>query len=116
MGRGRRREGDGEALSLIERAEQHECGRLFGMVVPAQIDTCTDTLLKDSFQEAEARRLSWQIHAAQSVVEFHEITRRHGKTPIGWLDSMGLLSTAPSSATASSSTTIPPRAGTPRPT
>lgn len=81
-----------EALSLIERAEQHESGRLFGMVVPAQIDTCTDALLKESFQEAERRGLSWQIHAAQSVVEFHEITRRHGKTPIGWLDSMGLLS------------------------
>jgi len=60
--------------------------------VPAQIDTCTDTLLKESFQEAGKRGLSWQIHAAQSVVEFHEITRRHGRTPIGWLDSMGLLS------------------------
>ncbi|QYU70490.1 amidohydrolase family protein [Leptolyngbya sp. 15MV] len=81
-----------EALRLIERAEQHECGRLFGMVVPAQIDTCTDTLLKESFQEAGKRGVSWQIHAAQSVVEFHEITRRHGMTPIGWLDSMGLLS------------------------
>ncbi len=82
----------GEALSLIERAEQHESGRLFGMVVPAQIDTCTDTLLRESFQEAGKRGLTWQIHAAQSVVEFHEITRRHGRTPIGWLDSMGLLS------------------------
>ncbi|MBB5690952.1 amidohydrolase family protein [Roseomonas alkaliterrae] len=80
-----------EALRLIERAEQHECGRLFGMVVPAQIDTCSAGLLKDSFAEAKARGLSWQIHAAQSVVEFHEITRRHGMTPIGWLDAMGLL-------------------------
>ncbi|MGG5889329.1 amidohydrolase family protein [Falsiroseomonas sp. HC035] len=82
----------GEALGLIERAEQHESGRLFGMVVPAQIDTCTDTLLKESFEEAKKRGVTWQIHAAQSVVEFHEITRRTGKTPIGWLDSMGLLS------------------------
>jgi 5-methylthioadenosine/S-adenosylhomocysteine deaminase len=82
----------GEALQLIERAEQHESGRLFGMVVPAQIDTCTDTLLKESFDEAGKRGVAWQIHAAQSVVEFHEITRRHGMTPIGWLDSMGLLS------------------------
>ncbi|MBC9207810.1 amidohydrolase family protein [Roseomonas aerophila] len=82
----------GEALKLIERAEQHESGRLFGMVVPAQIDTCSETLLRESFQEAEKRGLSWQIHAAQSVVEFHEITRRSGHTPIGWLDSMGLLS------------------------
>ncbi len=81
-----------EALRLIERAEQHESGRLFGMVVPAQIDTCTETLLRESKQEADRRGLSWQIHAAQSVVEFHEITRRHGLTPIGWLDSLGLLS------------------------
>ncbi len=36
--------------------------------------------------------MSWQIHAAQSVSEFHEITRRHGFTPIGWLDHLGLLS------------------------
>ncbi|WP_424134286.1 amidohydrolase family protein [Roseomonas chloroacetimidivorans] len=80
-----------EALSLIDRAEQHESGRLFGMVVPAQIDTCAPGLLRESSEEAKARGLSWQIHAAQSVVEFHEITRRHGYTPIGWLDSMGLL-------------------------
>lgn len=82
----------GEALSLIERAEQHPCGRLFGMIVPAQIDTCTPELLRDSFAEAQARGLAWQIHAAQSVSEFHEITRRHGFTPVGWLDQLGLLS------------------------
>ncbi len=80
-----------EALTLIERAEQHPSGRLFGMVVPAQIDTCSETLLRESAQEAKARGLSWQIHAAQSVSEFHEITRRHGHTPIGWLDHLGLL-------------------------
>lgn len=82
----------GEAMTLIERAEQHESGRLFGMVVPAQIDTCTPELLRDSFDEAKRRGLSWQIHAAQSVAEFHEITRRHGYTPIGWLHEQGLLS------------------------
>ncbi len=81
-----------EALSLIGRAEQHASGRLFGMVVPAQIDTCSETLLRDSFSEAKSRGLAWQIHAAQSVSEFHEITRRHGYTPIGWLDHLGLLS------------------------
>ena len=80
-----------EALRLIQRAEQHESGRLFGMVVPAQIDTCTETLLRESRQEAVKRGLTWQIHAAQSVSEFHEITRRHGMTPIGWLDHLGLL-------------------------
>jgi cytosine/adenosine deaminase-related metal-dependent hydrolase len=81
-----------EAFALIQRAEQHPSGRLFGMVCPAQIDTCSETLLRDSHAEAKARGLSWQIHAAQSVSEFHEITRRHGYTPIGWLDHLGLLS------------------------
>ncbi len=35
--------------------------------------------------------MPWQIHAAQSTVEFHEITRRHGVTPIQWLDQLGVL-------------------------
>ncbi len=80
-----------EALRIIERAQQHECGRLSGMVIPAQIDTVDPGLMRESAAEARARALPWQIHAAQSVVEFHEITRRHGLTPIAWLDSMGLL-------------------------
>ena len=80
-----------EALSLVECAQQHPSGRLFGMVVPAQIDTCSETLIRDSFAEAKRRGVSWQIHAAQSVVEFHEITRRHGVTPIGWLHELGVL-------------------------
>src|SRR3546814_20483372 len=32
-----------------------------------------------------------QIHAAQSVVEFNEMTRRHGMTPVEWLDDLGVL-------------------------
>jgi 5-methylthioadenosine/S-adenosylhomocysteine deaminase len=36
-------------------------------------------------------RLPLQIHAAQSVVEFHEIMRRHGQTPIEWLGTVGVL-------------------------
>ncbi len=81
-----------EAFALIQRAEQHPSGRLFGMACPAQIDTCSEGLLRDSYAEAKARGLSWQVHAAQSVSEFHEITRRHGFTPIGWLHHLGLLS------------------------
>jgi len=81
-----------EALKLVDQAMAHPSGRLSGMVVPAQIDTCTEGLLRDSFAEAAARDLPWQTHAAQSVVEFHEITRRHGMTPIGWLDHLGVLS------------------------
>ena len=80
-----------DAFRLLDRAQQHPSGRLSGMVVPAQIDTCTEGLLRDSHAEAKRRGLTWQTHAAQSVSEFHEITRRHGFTPIGWLHHLGVL-------------------------
>ena len=79
------------ALDLIDRATGHDSGRLSGMVAPAQIDTCTPELIRDSHAEARRRGLPMQIHAAQSVVEFHEITRRHGRTPVEWLDDLGVL-------------------------
>ncbi len=81
-----------EAMRVLDAAASHPSGRLTGMVAPAQIDTCSPELIRDSFAEAQARDLPFQIHAAQSVVEFHEITRRHGMTPIEWLESLGVLS------------------------
>jgi 5-methylthioadenosine/S-adenosylhomocysteine deaminase len=85
------RDGLDRALRLIERARQHPSGRLDGALYPAQVDTCTGALLRESAAAARERRLPLQIHAAQSVVEFHEIMRRHGKTPIEWLRQVGML-------------------------
>ena len=79
------------ALRIVDAAVSHPSGRLSGMVTPAQIDTCSAELLRDSHAEAQRRNVPLQIHAAQSTVEFHEITRRHGMTPIEWLDSLGVL-------------------------
>lgn len=80
-----------DAFRLLDRAAQHPSGRLTGMAVPAQVDTCTPALLRDSHAEAARRGIAWQTHAAQSVSEFHEITRRHGRTPVGWLHGLGVL-------------------------
>ncbi|QIE56700.1 amidohydrolase family protein [Pikeienuella piscinae] len=80
-----------DALSLVDAAEKHPSGRLSGMVVPAQVDTCTPELLRASYAEAAKRGMRWQTHAAQSLPEFHEITRRHGFTPIQWLGELGVL-------------------------
>lgn len=79
------------AMSVIERANQHESGRLSGMVYPAQVDTCTPDRLRDAYDFATERNLPWQTHVAQSVHEFHEIFRRHGRTPIQYLDHLGVL-------------------------
>lgn len=79
------------ALRIIDEANAHPSGRLFGMMTPAQVDTCSADLIKATFAAAQERDLVWQIHAAQSVPEFHEITRRHGVSPIRWLYDLGVL-------------------------
>jgi 5-methylthioadenosine/S-adenosylhomocysteine deaminase len=79
------------ARRLIDLAQQHPSGRLSGMLCPAQIDTCSPELIRDAHDWALERRLPMQIHASQSVNEFHEIFRRHGKTPIQWLAALGAL-------------------------
>jgi len=79
------------ALALIEEVEKHPCGRLSGMLYPGQIDTCTEALLRDATAAARERGLPLTTHVAQSVVEFNEMTSRHGVTPIQWAEAVGLL-------------------------
>ena len=40
---------------------------------------------------AVERNLPFQTHIAQSVAEFHEMHRRHGSTPVGFLAEVGAL-------------------------
>ena len=60
-------------------------------VAPAQVDTCTPELLRDAKRFADEVRRPYQVHTAQSVVEFNEMVARHGKTPIAWLHELGVL-------------------------
>src|SRR3546814_13793758 len=62
------------------------------MMSPVQVDTCSAELLRDSYDYAKERDLPLQIHAAQSVTEFHEIVGRTGLTSIQWMDAIGILS------------------------
>jgi 5-methylthioadenosine/S-adenosylhomocysteine deaminase len=80
-----------KALEIIDKALAHKSGRLSGMMMPAQVDTCTPQLLQDSLAAARERRIPLQIHAGQLICEFQEIVRRHGLTPIKFLDKVGLL-------------------------
>jgi 5-methylthioadenosine/S-adenosylhomocysteine deaminase len=80
-----------EALTVIDAALAHESGRLSGMVCPAQIDTCTEELLRASIHAARERGIPIQTHAGQAIVEFHEMVRRTGMSAVQWLDSLGFL-------------------------
>jgi cytosine/adenosine deaminase-related metal-dependent hydrolase len=79
-----------QALRLCDGLAKHPSGRLSGMIAPAQIDTCTEDLLRDSVAAARERRLPFTVHCAQAVSEFYEIVRRHGSTPVQWADRLGL--------------------------
>ncbi len=80
-----------EAIDLARRVEAHPSGRLSAMLGPAQIDTCTEELLLASLAAAKDNGWRLHTHASQSLVEFQEMTRRYGTTPVRWADEIGLL-------------------------
>ncbi len=80
-----------QALAFIKKYDGAHGGRIRSYLGPAQIDTCTPRLLQRTAELAESLDTCVQIHAGQAVVEFQEITRRHGLTPIEFLHDVGLL-------------------------
>jgi cytosine/adenosine deaminase-related metal-dependent hydrolase len=83
--------GFANALTLIDGLAKHPSGRLSGVVSPAQIDTCTEGLLRDAHAAARERKLPFTVHCAQAVNEVQEMLHRHGQTSIQWANSLGLL-------------------------
>ena len=80
-----------DAIDLGQAADSHPSGRLSGMLSPVTVDLCTEELLVNSLEAARDHRWRVHIHASQSLPEFHEMTRRHGVTPVQWLDSIDVL-------------------------
>lgn len=69
-----------------------DCGGLLRCLLsPAQVDTCSEELLLKTQEEAKKRGLPVTLHTSQSVNEFQEMLRRHGKTPVAWLRDIGFL-------------------------
>lgn len=79
------------AIRVIEGANAHRSGRLSGMLAPDTLDTTDEVLLYDTLALAGEKRWPVTIHCAESMVEFHEFTRRTGKTPVAYAKSKGVL-------------------------
>ena len=80
-----------EAIRIMDLAEQHPSGRLRGIVYPGQIETCTASTLRDAAAHARERGRPLTTHLSQSRLEFHEIVRRHGKTPLEYAADIDFL-------------------------
>ena len=79
------------ACRLMDEAEAHPCGRLQGMVSPSTIDSITEDLLRESVALSESTGRPLTIHISESVLEFKNMVRRVGVTPVQWADQMGVL-------------------------
>ncbi len=78
----------------VEFFKQHD-GAHGGLVrcyfSPSQADTCTPELLIEAKRWADETGRPYTVHTSQSVVEFNEMLQRHGKTPVAWLNDLGVL-------------------------
>ena len=86
------RNGLKRAIDFIERHHDTYNDRIRGFFSPAQVDTCTAELLRETQAQAERLDVPLQIHVSQSVNEFQEMLKRHGKTPLAWLQELDVLS------------------------
>jgi cytosine/adenosine deaminase-related metal-dependent hydrolase len=85
------RPGFERATAFVERLRGRADGRVQGFLAPAQVDTCSEALLRDSRAAADDLDVPISLHASQGVWEFQEMTRRHGRTPVEWLADIGFL-------------------------
>ena len=79
------------AKAFVARHAGAHGGRIQGMLFPYQVDTCSPALLRATRAAADELRVGIEIHAGQNLLEFHQILRRHGMTPIEYLADTGLL-------------------------
>ncbi len=79
------------AVRFVERHDGALNGRIKGFLTPMQVDTCSEALLRRTQAVAAEMKLPVALHTSQSVPEFQEMTRRHGRTPIEWLGDIGFL-------------------------
>jgi cytosine/adenosine deaminase-related metal-dependent hydrolase len=84
-------EGFKQAIKLIERIDGRANGRIKGFLSPAQVDTCSEALLRMSRKACDEMQLPLALHTSQAVFEFQEMVRRHGMTPVEWLESIDFL-------------------------
>ena len=80
-----------ESAAFIEEYDGSADGRIKCLLGPSTVDICSKALLMESRKVADELGVGLQTHVSQSVVEFQEIMRRHGMTPIEFLHDVGLL-------------------------
>jgi cytosine/adenosine deaminase-related metal-dependent hydrolase len=79
------------AKKFVEKIDGSFDGRVKGMLIPMQADTCTPRLFKETRRAANEMGVLIGTHVSQRIMEFQEILHKYKKTPIEFLNSVELL-------------------------
>lgn len=79
------------AREFIAAVDGRSGGRLRGLVVPRESDTCSPALLRASRKMADEYSVPLTCHVAYHPDEFFHIVRTYGCTPVELLESTGVL-------------------------
>ena len=79
-----------EVRDLYEKYNNYD-GRIKIMVGPHAVYTCSEDFLKKCLNLTKELNTRLHIHLNESKNEVEESLKAHGKSPIEWVDSLGLL-------------------------
>jgi cytosine/adenosine deaminase-related metal-dependent hydrolase len=80
-----------QAVRFVHKHQGSYSDRIRCLLSPWQADTVDPELLKQTCQASDDLGVGIQIHTGQNLVEFHEILRRTGLTPVEYLHQQGML-------------------------
>jgi 5-methylthioadenosine/S-adenosylhomocysteine deaminase len=80
-----------EATDFVRKYDGAAQGRLRGMLNAAQVETCSEPLLRAGKDAARELNVPIHTHAGGNLVEFQRIMEEHRKTPVQFLADIGFL-------------------------
>src|SRR6185503_17378474 len=78
-----------EAVGFVKSFDKTANGRLRGMLNAAQVETCTERLLREGKDAARELDVPNHTHAGGNLIEFQQIMGEYRKTPIQFLADSG---------------------------
>lgn len=78
-------------VDLAQRWHGARGGRITCRMGTHATDTCSSDLLQAAAAEAKRLGIGLHIHVAQSPIEMDHVRTEHGRTPVEYLDYLGLL-------------------------
>ena len=79
------------ATEFIRNYDGAAQGRLRGMLDPAQVETCSEPLLRAAKDAARELNVPIHTHAGGNLIEFQRIMDEYGRTPVQFLADIGFL-------------------------